>query len=64
MTDQSAAYVALGGISAPVDKDARIAGLKVRLEVMRAWIHQVDWDLLCQALPEARDWFDENGRAT
>jgi hypothetical protein len=57
-TDINAAHRALGGVGdAPVTRDE----LVVRLQVLRSWIHQVDWDALVRAHPPAAKWFDEDG---
>lgn len=52
------AYRALGGVG---DPPADPKELRDRLQVLRSWIHEVDWQALVRAHPPAADWFDEDG---
>ena len=38
-----------------------VTSLKTKLQIMRTWIHAVDWAALCRAKPECWDWFDDDG---
>ena len=71
-----AAYQALGGVGAAPralqvqvreleercqQLEERNCKLRVRLQVVRSWMNDVDWDLLCRASPAAQAWFDDVG---
>ena len=53
------------GLDVPDDLIERLQGelcnYKERCTVLRSWIHQVDWDALCRAQPDAKNWFNSTG---
>ncbi len=57
-TDRAAAYHAIGGVGEPpVLKE----DLYERVQILRAWIHDVDWEALCRSHPPAKNWFNDVG---